>query len=309
MTWYGPYDTIQVKYVYATQTLPEFEQFAKEKQQWRTNLFAFMISAGLSMALTGVLVYYLVNLRHQKESHEQKTHHSAYIYNKKASAMVGVASEDSEDNHEHISSQGNDQSYKHGPRDDQLSKKDSNDDQSNENELDDDFLNKKDSSNKKSSLGKKISNETTTENITDQALAHKKNVDERANHGTGTNDQTTNAAFENAIIQDKKTNQGSLQATKENNETKETAQTQQTKKSDETKRHVMKALSPNEALIVEIMIQKEGAIRRNELEKQTKLAKSSLASSLYNLEKRNIVIVDKTNVVHFVKFTEWFNNL
>ena len=129
---------------------------------------------------------------------------------------------------------------------------------------------------------KKTNNETIHENIIDEALGHN--------------------AFENK-------DQGSLQATTENQETKENAQTQQTKKSDETKRHVMKALSQNEALIVEIMIQKEGQIRRNELEKQTKLAKSSLASSLYNLEKRNIVIVDKTNVVHFVKFTEWFNNL
>lgn len=71
---------------------------------------------------------------------------------------------------------------------------------------------------------------------------------------------------------------------------------------------VVRTLSGNERAVVELLM-KEGGLRRNVLERESKLAKSSLASTLAQLEKRNIVSVDKGSTVHFVKLTDWFESL
>jgi len=75
------------------------------------------------------------------------------------------------------------------------------------------------------------------------------------------------------------------------------------------KKHVIKTLLANEAAIVNVILEENGSIKRNDLERKTQIAKSSLASSLYNLENKHIVQVDRTNVVHFITFTEWFKRL
>ncbi len=75
------------------------------------------------------------------------------------------------------------------------------------------------------------------------------------------------------------------------------------------KQNVMKALLHNERTVVECLLQNHGAIRRNELERITKMPKSSLASSLHNLERKNLVEIDKSQTVHFVKLTRWFDEL
>lgn len=75
------------------------------------------------------------------------------------------------------------------------------------------------------------------------------------------------------------------------------------------KQNVLKTLTGNETKIVNILLQNSGGLRRNDLEKTSGIAKSSLASCLHNLEQRNIVHVDKSLSVHYVELTEWFKSL
>ncbi len=75
------------------------------------------------------------------------------------------------------------------------------------------------------------------------------------------------------------------------------------------KENIIKTLSNNEALIVKLLLQNRGGIKRNQLERASKLAKSSLANTLNTLERKNIVEIDKTNVTHYIKFTRWFHEL
>ena len=51
------------------------------------------------------------------------------------------------------------------------------------------------------------------------------------------------------------------------------------------KENVIKTLSHNERKIVWNLINNKGQMRRNQLERETKMAKSSLANTLNNLEK------------------------
>jgi len=75
------------------------------------------------------------------------------------------------------------------------------------------------------------------------------------------------------------------------------------------KQNVLKTLTGNETKIIHLLLQNKGGMRRNELERVSGVPKSSLASSLYNLEQRNIIRVDKTYAVHYVELTEWFKSL
>jgi uncharacterized membrane protein len=88
------------------------------------------------------------------------------------------------------------------------------------------------------------------------------------------------------------------------------------KKADEEKpnitdgqMNVIRAANINEAKIMELLLKHNGHMKRNKLEKHSQLSKSSLASSLNNLEKKNIVTVDRTFHVHYVKLTQWFTDL
>ncbi|MBU0530479.1 MAG: hypothetical protein KKC05_02295 [Nanoarchaeota archaeon] len=72
---------------------------------------------------------------------------------------------------------------------------------------------------------------------------------------------------------------------------------------------VIKTLTENEKKIVNILLENKGVIRRSKLEKESEISKSSLAVCLRNLEKKNIVEVDKRYPTHSVKLTEWFNEL
>lgn len=75
------------------------------------------------------------------------------------------------------------------------------------------------------------------------------------------------------------------------------------------KKDVIKTLTGNETKIVELLIESRGMIKRNKLELESGIAKSSLAAALANLERRNIVQVDRTRAVHIVELTEWFKKL
>jgi uncharacterized membrane protein len=75
------------------------------------------------------------------------------------------------------------------------------------------------------------------------------------------------------------------------------------------KQNIIKTLPPNEASIIGILMEHDGSARRNQIERISKIAKSSLASSLHNLENKKVIEVDRTYTTHFVKLTEWFKEL
>ncbi|MFH1225010.1 MAG: hypothetical protein V1676_04365 [Candidatus Diapherotrites archaeon] len=71
----------------------------------------------------------------------------------------------------------------------------------------------------------------------------------------------------------------------------------------------MKALSENERKVISLLASAGGEMKRNILERKSGLAKSSLASCLNMLERKNVVIIDKTSTTHFIRFTDWFKEL
>ena len=75
------------------------------------------------------------------------------------------------------------------------------------------------------------------------------------------------------------------------------------------KKNLMKALTENELKIVTFLINAGGSVRRSKLERESGLAKSSLASALYRLERRNILKVNKNYPAHMVELTDWFKSL
>lgn len=82
-----------------------------------------------------------------------------------------------------------------------------------------------------------------------------------------------------------------------------------TKDSSNTLKKQMRTLSGNEYKIVDTLLKNEGGMKRNDLEKIASISKSSLALTLNNLERKNIIEVDRTNSTHYVEVTEWFKNL
>jgi len=73
--------------------------------------------------------------------------------------------------------------------------------------------------------------------------------------------------------------------------------------------NILRAANPNEALVLKIMLKYTGRIKRNQLEKESKLSKSSLASVLNILERKNIINIDRTFHVHYITLTPWFTDL
>ncbi len=72
---------------------------------------------------------------------------------------------------------------------------------------------------------------------------------------------------------------------------------------------IMQTLLKNERKIVEILLNHGNGMKRNELERKSEISKSSLASSLYNLDRKKIIEIDKSQTVHFVKLRKWFHEL
>lgn len=73
--------------------------------------------------------------------------------------------------------------------------------------------------------------------------------------------------------------------------------------------NLMKTLSENERKVIGLLSAGNGEMKRNILERKSGLAKSSLASCLNMLERKKVLEIDKTSVVHFVRFTGWFREL
>ncbi len=77
----------------------------------------------------------------------------------------------------------------------------------------------------------------------------------------------------------------------------------------EAQMNVIRAANPNEALVLKLLLKHNGHVKRNLLERDSGLSKSSLASSLKNLEKKNIITIDRTFFVHYITLSQWFRDL
>lgn len=73
--------------------------------------------------------------------------------------------------------------------------------------------------------------------------------------------------------------------------------------------NVIRAANPNEALVIKLVLKHNGHVKRNQIERESGLSKSSLASSLKNLEKKNIITIDRTFFVHYITLSQWFRDL
>lgn len=73
--------------------------------------------------------------------------------------------------------------------------------------------------------------------------------------------------------------------------------------------NIIRAANQNEATVIKIILQNNGHVKRNALERESQLSKSSLASVLKNLEKKNIITIDRTFFVHHIALTNWFKEL
>jgi uncharacterized membrane protein len=73
--------------------------------------------------------------------------------------------------------------------------------------------------------------------------------------------------------------------------------------------NIIRAANQNEALVLQIVLKHNGYIKRNALERESQLSKSSLASTLKNLERKNIIAIDRMFFVHHISLTSWFKSL
>ena len=73
--------------------------------------------------------------------------------------------------------------------------------------------------------------------------------------------------------------------------------------------HVLRAANDNEATVLKIMLKHHGHLKRNELERESGISKSSLASALKNLEGKNIIHIDRSFFVHYLTLSDWFKGL
>ncbi|MCK4327831.1 MAG: BlaI/MecI/CopY family transcriptional regulator [Candidatus Diapherotrites archaeon] len=71
---------------------------------------------------------------------------------------------------------------------------------------------------------------------------------------------------------------------------------------------MLKTLSDNEKKVMDLVVG-NGGMKRNVLERESGLAKSSLATTLSQLEKKKLVAVKRTATVHYVDVTGWFKGL
>jgi hypothetical protein len=73
--------------------------------------------------------------------------------------------------------------------------------------------------------------------------------------------------------------------------------------------NIIKILSINERKIIQMLKDEKGIIKRNILEKKTKISKSSLAHSLNSLQEKNIISIDKNFNTHTIQIKKWFMEL
>jgi uncharacterized membrane protein len=73
--------------------------------------------------------------------------------------------------------------------------------------------------------------------------------------------------------------------------------------------NVLRTANKNASHIISILLKHNGHLKRNTLESESGLAKSSLASTLNSLEKKGIISVDRSFHTHYIKLSDWFSSL
>jgi predicted DNA-binding transcriptional regulator len=74
-------------------------------------------------------------------------------------------------------------------------------------------------------------------------------------------------------------------------------------------KQIFQTLTDNELRIIKLLLELRKPLRRSFIEKKLEIAKSSLATTLQNLERKKLIILDKTYTTHIIKLEEWFKKL
>ena len=74
-------------------------------------------------------------------------------------------------------------------------------------------------------------------------------------------------------------------------------------------KQILQTLTDNELRIIKLLLELRKPLRRSFIEKKLEIAKSSLATTLQNLERKKLIILDKTYTTHIIKLEEWFKKL
>tara|TARA_Y100000034_G_scaffold136686_1_gene214933 strand:+ start:1604 stop:2419 length:816 start_codon:yes stop_codon:yes gene_type:complete len=72
---------------------------------------------------------------------------------------------------------------------------------------------------------------------------------------------------------------------------------------------LLQTLTDNESSLIRALVSANKSVKRSYLEKKLQIAKSSLAATLQNLERKKLIEIDKTYSSHSIKLTTWFKKL
>lgn len=84
---------------------------------------------------------------------------------------------------------------------------------------------------------------------------------------------------------------------------------QKQKKISGRKEQILQTLTENETKVIKALLASSKPLKRKMLARKLDLAKSSLAATLNNLERKKIIEIDKTYPSHLIKLQEWFKKL
>lgn len=73
--------------------------------------------------------------------------------------------------------------------------------------------------------------------------------------------------------------------------------------------NIIRTANPNASKIITLLLRHNNHMKRTELEKESGLAKSSLASTLNSLEKKGIIAIDRSFHIHHIKLSDWFQTI
>lgn len=81
------------------------------------------------------------------------------------------------------------------------------------------------------------------------------------------------------------------------------------KGSKSRREQILQTFGENEEKIVRFLIEKNGSAKRNLIEKDLGIAKSSLAAAVNNLERKKILEINRDYSKHIIKLQRWFRKL
>jgi hypothetical protein len=69
---------------------------------------------------------------------------------------------------------------------------------------------------------------------------------------------------------------------------------------------ILQTLTENESKIIKLLLESKKLLKRSFIEKKLEIAKSSLAATLTNLERKKLITINKTYTTHLIKLNDWF---